>query len=501
MFSKKGGRGRKIVYISEIKVKNFKSFKGEHIFEFKKGINYLVGDNNSGKTTVFDAVDFLLNAKNSESYINNSVSKGEEVSVTMSFDDVNLSEVEELKDFVKENKLIVKRSSGLSDNDFQVKNGEFAKTDIGKILTYKNEYFEYFNKIKNSIDNLFEPQFIYASINNSDFQNFSSSKELGSLIEKISEDFRTSDSYKQFDSKYQEVFGDGDNGIKQNENFKEAIDKINQKLNSQFGKSEIDIKFDVPKTNEFIKNGSIKMTDDNAETDASDKGMGLQRALALAILQVESEMFKKHDSVMPKYFIDEPEIYLHPRAQDKLMESLRESNEQIFITTHSPYIMKDFRDNLDTVTILSTRSGDNRVDLMKSPVLSPTTVGEIAYRAYGVSTVEFHQQLFSSLYMIFCEDTSTSADKSLFEFDKYLKNYKVIKDSTYINMFERKKGIWVKEKNSDDYRQREYTLPYFIRNEIDHPEIIAKGFNDKYTDEQLKKSIELMLDVYKQVKM
>ena len=46
------------MYISRIKIKNFKSFKGINEINFSSGVNYLVGNNNAGKTTVFQAIDF-----------------------------------------------------------------------------------------------------------------------------------------------------------------------------------------------------------------------------------------------------------------------------------------------------------------------------------------------------------------------------------------------------------------------------------------------------------
>ena len=39
------------MYIKKLSMKNFKSFRDQQI-EFSHGINYLVGNNNSGKSTV-----------------------------------------------------------------------------------------------------------------------------------------------------------------------------------------------------------------------------------------------------------------------------------------------------------------------------------------------------------------------------------------------------------------------------------------------------------------
>ena len=60
------------MYIRKIKLHNFKGFSGDHKLTLSKGINFLVGDNNCGKTTIFRAVEFLQNGGSKEDFINNS---------------------------------------------------------------------------------------------------------------------------------------------------------------------------------------------------------------------------------------------------------------------------------------------------------------------------------------------------------------------------------------------------------------------------------------------
>lgn len=57
------------MYISKIKLTNFKSFKGHHDIEFSKGVNFFVGNNNCGKTTIFKAVEFIQSGKNKLDFI------------------------------------------------------------------------------------------------------------------------------------------------------------------------------------------------------------------------------------------------------------------------------------------------------------------------------------------------------------------------------------------------------------------------------------------------
>lgn len=46
--------------IKKLIIRNFRSYCGEKIFEFKKGLNLILGANGDGKSTLYDALDFVL---------------------------------------------------------------------------------------------------------------------------------------------------------------------------------------------------------------------------------------------------------------------------------------------------------------------------------------------------------------------------------------------------------------------------------------------------------
>lgn len=46
--------------ISKIHIENFKTFKGAFKLELNKGINILVGDNETGKSTIIEAIHLAL---------------------------------------------------------------------------------------------------------------------------------------------------------------------------------------------------------------------------------------------------------------------------------------------------------------------------------------------------------------------------------------------------------------------------------------------------------
>ena len=46
--------------VRKLTIKNFRSYYGENTFEFSDGLTLIIGDNGDGKTTFFDALQWLL---------------------------------------------------------------------------------------------------------------------------------------------------------------------------------------------------------------------------------------------------------------------------------------------------------------------------------------------------------------------------------------------------------------------------------------------------------
>ena len=82
--------------IKEIRIKNFRSYYGDNNhFEFSDGLTLILGDNGDGKTTFFEALQWLFNTTNDRGSMDNvsemrksklEVDESDEVSVYMSFE-------------------------------------------------------------------------------------------------------------------------------------------------------------------------------------------------------------------------------------------------------------------------------------------------------------------------------------------------------------------------------------------------------------------------------
>ncbi len=177
------------------------------------------------------------------------------------------------------------------------------------------------------------------------------------------------------------------------------------------------------------------------------------------------------------YLIDEPELHLHPKAQEKLVDLLKKESKdkQIFISTHSPYIFKNClyknvgillfnRDSSNNIEIFNTRDGNWGI-FPWSP-----SWGEINHHAFDLTTIEFHNELYGYLQDL-------SGKYTIQDFDNYLKN---------------DKGVAVIKKYKQGSSEFDYTLCTYIRNQIHHPENMD---NVKFTEQELKQSAEILIGI------
>jgi len=483
------------MYISKIKLHNFKGFKDNHEIIFDSGVNFFVGDNNRGKSSVFEAVDFIRTKKDRDEIITKiKIKENDFVSVEIEFkgDDieslVNIDALKKYKSYLIDTdgkkSLRVMRSS---------KETKITQNGREKLLSIKNvrifnpeiKQFENPTGIDNTITALFDAQFVWADTNSGDISDFSKTKISGKIINAVTKDFINSPTWNTFKTTHKETFEEGENSLAK------TLEPIEQKiktiLSEQYGDTEVRFSFSLPEIESFFKTGNIALSEDGIETKSSEKGTGMQRALALALIQVYADISSSSENKVSKpilFFIDEPETFLHPQAQNKLLDALEKISEksQIFIITHSPYLLKKYKKETHSMNIFSKESGLNKVEEGKEFDLfgiSSPTWGEINYYAFGVLSFEFHNELYGFIQAkAILEDEKNYCED---EFEKYLIDKGINQDQQYIKL---------KKDNSTEEQTR--TLPTKIRNIIHHPE---NTNNTKFTDEELKISIEYLIEL------
>lgn len=485
------------MYISKIKLHNFKGFKGDHEINFDKGVNFFVGDNNCGKSSVFEAVDFIRAKKDRNEIITKTELESDDfISVEIEFkgDDIEaLITTDALKkyqscliDINGQKSLRVMRSS----EETKIKqNGRDKTLTIANVRVFNpaTNQFENPTGIDNTITALFDAQFVWADTNPGEISDFSKTKISGKILNTITKNFVSSDTWEKFKKSHEETFGGGVNSL--TKILKPVEEKIQQILSDQYGEAEVRFSFSLPELDSFFKSGDIVLSENGIETKSSEKGTGMQRALALVLIQVYADIYSSNGDGISKpilFFIDEPETFLHPQAQNKLLDALEKISEQsqIFIITHSPYLLKKYKKETHSMGVFSKENGFNKSEEGKEFDLfgnSSPTWGEINYYAFGVLSVEFHNELYGFVQAkAILEDEKYCKQK---EFDDYLVSKGFKKDKKYKQL-----------QPDNSVIEYDTTLPTKIRNIIHHPE---NPNNTKYTEAELELSTKQLIALQK----
>ena len=266
-----------------------------------------------------------------------------------------------------------------------------------------------------------------------------------------------------------------------------SITKI---LNEQYGEGEVKFNFGLPEIDNFFKTGDVILSDNGISTPVSQKGTGMQRALALSLIQLYAKITNKSKGSIEKpiiFLIDEPETFLHPKAQNKLMEAFNELSKksQIFITTHSPYLLKLFDKNKHQLSVFYKDGCCSKFahkDMLNIFGDYSPSWGEINYFAFDVPSVEFHNELYGFLQARAIDEDNKNYNEE--HFDKWLNSKGIAQNEQYKRL--------MREGNTKDEIK---TLPTLIRNIIHHPE----NSNNSYSVERLKQSIEELIKVIKNI--
>jgi ABC-type multidrug transport system ATPase subunit len=181
--------------------------------------------------------------------------------------------------------------------------------------------------------------------------------------------------------------------------------------------------------------------------------------------------------------IDEPELNLHPKAQEKLASALGKlsDNIQVIISTHSPYILKSFDKATDVVYVFRNEESalPKKLDTLSILPFGPT-LAEIQYFAYNLTPNDLHNELYGYL-------ESKSLLTSFSNSKKWLDDRKLKKHALDNSI-----GI---EDIDDDTKEKlkcDISLQGYIRHYIHHPE---NKENKKFTDEEIKQSINEMINI------
>lgn len=486
------------MFIKSLKVKNFKGFSNDANFlEFNipngvvgSGLNIFIGENNCGKSTILEAIDFVRNstkkAPDALKYKDNTGQQLLDAEVELEF----VGEIEAIVDNFAQTKKADVFKSRIYKCDKGLSNLKIKRStkDLRALELWNQEHSLYKNEsgIDAPLKKLFETNFIWADTNPNDEAAFGASTICGVLLSEIAKSHKETKEYEEFSKKFHDVFNSQESELRQKLSVVE--DKIKNIFQTQFGSASISFEFEELKIESFFKNSSI-MIDDGIKVPMTEKGNGMQRSVALALLQVYAEVvaFDEEQGISKPFylFIDEPEICLHPKGQQKLFEALLEisKHRQVFVTTHSPYFLSSpYLENIG-LYIFKKSDHKNKIEAAKLSYLFPwsPTWGELNFKAYDLPTIDLHNDLYGFLQEI-------SEQFTLKKFDDWLEIKGVNKNKS-----------WSKEINGNLISD-EVTLMTFVRNHIHHPENSIMKLNG-YNLGELSESINQMISLIEKLRI
>ena len=184
--------------------------------------------------------------------------------------------------------------------------------------------------------------------------------------------------------------------------------------------------------------------------------------------------------------IDEPELSMHPKWQEKILKYYRdlfvEDNEQtvqIILATHSEYILKSALNCKEDILIINLKNKNGSIESEQiAHTRKNSTSAEINYRIFDIISTDLHIQLFGYLQSKFNKERIRDCDNLILE--KLNNKGEKYKDKYIVENL----GLPIDETHIDK------TLPAYIRNAIDHPDSARK-----YEQKHLRDSIELLIEL------
>ena len=300
--------------IEKVHIKSVKGIKDLEL-SFKKDdkildLIVLAGVNGSGKTTILEAIKDFFNNKN----INFGDIEKSNVNLKIFFEDFEKKQIEEA-----EKSSIDNYEHKLQDFFSALQSYEYNRKNNG-------EYYSYL------IAKFFEnpPKIIYVPAEN----KFEEIQTYSTTLSKEYEFINTINS---------NVIGDIPSYIATRRNYlatieedltmKEVTNKVVNEINSIFNILELDAKLKGFSKDE--KTLPIFENSAGEEFDINDLSSG-EKQLFLRTLSIK--MLEPNNSII---LIDEPELSLHPKWQQRIIEVYKKigENNQIIVATHSPHIL------------------------------------------------------------------------------------------------------------------------------------------------------------------
>jgi predicted ATP-dependent endonuclease of OLD family len=437
------------MFISNLIVKNYKLFNDEFkIINFNvpdnindgTGLTTIVGENGCGKTTILDAIACSLLEYKAEGFdISDMNDSNKETEITIetkdtfnvksvfpnsSFDAKGFKFIGKTREKSNQNKLLSlimtdqlyistddeKPKPGSPDLRMKVTNSFGTKrfNELDVLYLDKNRLYQ--TRAGTYNDTRFD-----RIMDDFNFQYYKNQDNVENLNKMLNEKIKKELS---------------------NKNLENAINKFKEISGHSLKLDFIDNYLPFKKANLVVE------TPSNMQIDLASLGSGYEMMFSL----IYSFYMSKQSGKKLIILIDEPELHLHPRLQEKFVDFILEISKesQVILTTHSPLLIKQLSYNENVKNIVLKK--EKEVKEFDERKLSYVSSNETNYLAFDLPSEEYHNESYESLM----EKYSTSNVIKRFDNEFFIQQKK--EDKIY---------PWEKQPN-------QVSIHTFIRNQIHH---------------------------------
>ena len=349
------------MYVKRIHIQHFRGIEYLDI-DFSEGLNVLIGENNTGKSAVIDALSVILGmgSQRKEVYItkedfhkksdDGEVKQFKNILFELEFGGLNTEEQAIFYDLLS-----------ISDNrTFTLKvTVEFELTDKNRVRLkkfYGGDDEE--KKIPNELLDLLDYVYLVALRDYNRELSPRRGSRIGQLFLKIEPEREKQKTHAQRLQNY----------LENDSEWQNLINKGKKKINSHFRQlsltdepKEVEIELVPLEFQELVENLQLKIPlvteierGDKILFNLSQIGMGYGNLIYIAtVLGDLVERRKAEPYSFSALLIEEPEAHIHPQLQSvlfKYLEIITNEGVQVFVTSHSPTITA--KTSLDSIIVL-----------------------------------------------------------------------------------------------------------------------------------------------------
>ncbi|MCO7237927.1 AAA family ATPase [Aeromicrobium sp. CnD17-E] len=378
--------------LTHIRIKDFRSFVGEHGFDLTSGVNYFVGPNNSGKSNLLRAIELVLDPdaeyvpERDRPVSTIGVGSPRVTRITLTFqvgttapESTLLKRAKKYEMAVKKGKagktyaddrevrLVASFAGGVRQTTFSARGAGAASlpadSDEHQKLEEQMRSVVRFAVVHSGedLDSLLQGKF-------REILQLVIGDHLGEALS-AAEDAR---------SKYLEHL--------QTKLLEPLRSQVRDRVSVMFPEVTLaELVPDVPTVEQTLSSVDVRLGD-VITTGLADKGTGLRGGVLVAMLQYLAEQSRRSLVLA----VEEPEAFLHPGAQEAIRDELsalaKRADVTLLVTTHSPYVISKEPESMVSEVGKSVDGATRRIQSAAGDSSHASVLGSL-YRDAGMASV------------------------------------------------------------------------------------------------------------------